>query len=106
MHQTNPQFVPKRNEGLQHYPSGSPITRESFSAGNLPRSLRAPIGAFEPALNGLGCAPLFPGGQDAMEELWQVRYFKLVFQETRRRNFQEVLLAERERHCPRRFLQR
>jgi hypothetical protein len=81
------------------------MIRESFSAGNLPRSLRAPIGAFKPALNGLGCAsPSFRAGPNSLEEPWQVRFSSRLFQETRlsiplKRSREEAMRA-----CPREAL--
>jgi len=54
-----------------HYPLGRPLIRESLIRGDLPRSPRAPVGAFGPALNGSGCASPLSGWANAMEDLCQ-----------------------------------
>src|ERR1700674_1713821 len=53
--------MPKRSEPVLHYPLGRPLIRESLIRGDLPRSPRAPVGAFGPALNRPGCASPLSG---------------------------------------------
>jgi hypothetical protein len=56
-----------------HYPPGRPLIRESLIRGDLPRSPRAPVGAFGPALNGPDAPPFFSGWAITMEDLCKVR---------------------------------